>query len=460
MRLLPYLVVVLAVCAAGCATSPAPASAPPPPPRRLLSDEDIAALAPREPTFSRHVAPIVFSYCASCHRPGEVAPFSLLSYEDVVKHAEQVERVTRSRFMPPWKPVAGYGEFLDDQGLTDEQIATLSAWVKAGMPRGEPAEEPELPKFTEGWKLGQPDLVVKLPVAYEVPAEGEDVYRCFVIPTGFLEDKQVAALEFRPGNRQVVHHMLTFLDTKGAARKRDEEDPGPGYQSFGGPGFTPQGQLGGWAPGAMPRMLPEGTARLVPKGSDLVIQMHYSPTGKPEVDQSEVGIYFARTPTKKWINTLPLLNPGLTIAPGAERHREAVAYTLPVEIELVGVVPHMHLLGKEMRAWATLPDGSVRPLVWIDDWDFNWQGQYTFKEPVELPKGTRLEFEAYYDNSEENPFNPSNPPRRVTWGEQTTDEMALIFFAYATERPEDRQVLLRELVMQLGLWRFIAEINR
>jgi len=456
------LLPALLALAAACATPPKPAPvAPPPelPAPKKLTDAEIAALAPSHPTFNKDVAPIVFKHCANCHHPGEVAPFALLSYEDVAKRAEQIVRVTGNRFMPPWKPVHGYNEFADPRNLSDTELATLAAWAKAGAPRGD-GSPPEAPTFPEGWQLGKPDLIIKLPEPFSVPAEGEDVYRCFVIPLGLAGDKDIAAVEFRPGNRKVVHHMLTFLDTKGAARKRDEADPGPGYKSFGGPGFQPQGGLGGWVPGAVARWLPEDLARKVVKGSDLVLQMHYHPTGKPEVDQSEVGLYFAKKPAAKGLYQLPLVKADLKIPAGAKRHREYVSFTLPIELEVVSAAAHMHLLGQEMRVWATLPDGKVEPLLWINDWDFGWQGEYPFKKAIRLPKDTKLEMEAYYDNSDENPFNPNNPPRQVTWGEATTEEMALAFVFFATPNPEDRVTLMKAMVWQLQLWKFMKELNR
>jgi hypothetical protein len=456
-----FAVLALLALSAGCATpKPVPVSPPPELPKpKQLTDADIVALAPANPTFNKDVAPILHQHCANCHHPGEVAPFSLLSYEDSAKRAEQIVRVTGNRFMPPWKPVAHYGEFRDARGLTDEQLATLAAWAKAGAPRGE-GEEPAPPKFTEGWELGPPDVVIKMPAQFTVPAEGDDIYRCFVIPFGFTEDKEISAVAFRPGNRKVVHHMLTFIDTKGAARKRDESDPGPGYKSFGGPGFQPQGGLGGWAPGAAARFLPEDLARKVPKGADLVLQMHYHPSGKEETDVSEVGLYFAKKPAKKGVYQFPLAQVGLKIPPGAKRHREYVSFTLPIDLEVIGVGPHMHLLGQEMRVWAALPDGTDKPLIWINDWDFGWQGEYRFKQPFTLPKGSRLQIEAIYDNSDENPYNPNHPPKEVTWGEATTEEMALSFIFFASPNPEDRVTIMRELVSQLQLWKFMRELNR
>jgi hypothetical protein len=264
-----------------------------------------------------------------------------------------------------------------------------------------------------------------MPEAFEVPADGADIFRCFVIPTGLTEDRAVAAVEFRPGNRRVVHHALFFLDSRGQGRAKDEADPLPGYASFGGAGIAPTGMLGGWAPGTGPRPLPEGVGRLLRRDSDLVLQVHYHPSGKPEADRSLVGIHFTKTPVAqtKILTAVMLSERGFAIPAGAKNHRVAPrSLTLPTAVKVVGIAPHMHWIGREMKVRAVKPDGTEVPLIWIKAWDFNWQGQYLFAEPISLPEGTRLEMEAYYDNSES---NPRSVPHVVTHGEQTSDEMCL-----------------------------------
>src|SRR5437870_1551557 len=247
-------------------------------------------IAVNKPTFTKDIAPILYQNCVSCHRPGEVAPFSLIDYKTVKKHSEDIASVTESRFMPPWKAEAGHGDFMNERRLSDAQIQLIQLWVKQEAVEGNAADLPAAPKFAEGWYLGEPDLVVKMPEAYTVPAEGRDVFRCFVIPMDLPEDKFVRAVEFRPSNRRVVHHSLLFLDTTGAARKLDEADPGVGYGKMGGVGFVPSGGLGGWAPGVFPQPLPDGIARRIRKGADLVLQTHFHPTGKEENEQSSFGI--------------------------------------------------------------------------------------------------------------------------------------------------------------------------
>jgi hypothetical protein len=388
-------------------------------------------------TYTRDIAPLLQANCMNCHREGEVAPFPLTSYEDAARRAAQIVDVTASRFMPPWRPEPEFGHLLGERRLTERQLEMISQWAEAGAPQGDPVDLPPAPKFAEGWLLGEPDLVVKMPESFEVPADGRDVFRNFVIPLDLPEDKLVALAEFRPGNRRIVHHALFYLDSNGAARKKDAADPGPGYGSFGGPGFVPTGAIGGWAPGGNPLPLPDNMGRYLKKGSDLVLQIHYHPSGKPEVDQSTVGIHFVKQSSTKVVAGLMVLDRSLNIPAGEKNHPMSSSYTLPADVTLVGITPHMHLLGREMKAIATLPDGRTEPLIWIKDWNFNWQDQYLFAEPIRLPRGTRLDVNAVYDNSEGNPLNPNTPPKRVTWGEQTTDEMFICFFLATTDRPQD-----------------------
>ena len=395
------------------------------------------------PTYNKHVAPILWKNCAGCHRPGEVGPFSLLTYKDASRRATDLALITSERRMPPWKAEPGFGEFHDERRLSDADIQTIAHWAEDGALEGDPKDLPPSPKFPEGWQLGTPDLVLKVAESFRVPADGRDTYRCFVIPIPINGDKTVAAVEFRPGNRKIVHHALLFLDSTGMARKKDEADPAPGYASFGGPGILPTGGLGGWAPGAMPRCLPDGVGRLLRKGSDLVLQIHYHPDGKPETDQSTVGIYFTNKPVKSIVTGIAVRSRNLDIPAGETRwHVSAESAPLPVNARAIGITPHMHYIGIEMKVVAETTDGKAVPLIWIKDWDFNWQGQYQFRTPVVLPKGTVIRLDAYYDNSADNPRNPSNPPKRVRWGEQTTDEMCLLGVQVVTDNPADRRKIV------------------
>ena len=383
-------------------------------------------------TFTEQIAPLVYANCVTCHRAGEVAPFPLVTYEDVATRAKQIARVTGERIMPPWHAEPGYGEFLDERRLTDAQIETIRAWVSAGMPRGPVDKMPPLPAFADGWQLGTPDLVVEMPEAFEVPASGPDVYRNFVIPANLPEEKWVKAIEFRPGSRPVVHHALIGFIRAGSAEGIAAKDGKPG---FGGPmpitfvpAFAPAGELDGWAVGQSPHVLPLGLAKRLPKESDLVVQLHLHPSGKPERERSKVGLYFSSTPPTRRIlePTVPGLfglQAGIDIPAGEKAFTVKGVFTFPRDMLLVSAMAHAHYLGKEFKAIATLPDGSTKPLLWIKDWDFNWQDRYYYKEPVAMPKGTRIDVTIVYDNSAENPHNPCTPPQRVQWGLQSTDEM-------------------------------------
>jgi peroxiredoxin len=389
-------------------------------------------------TYTRDVAPILQANCQGCHRPGEIGPFSLLTYEDASAWAELIKDYTHRRVMPPWKPVEGYGEFQDVRKLTDDQIRTIAEWVDAGAPEGDPNDLPAPRSFTEGWTLGTPDVVLDAGEPYELSAEGPDVYRNFVLPFKSNEDRWVTAVEARPDNRAVVHHIVVFVDRDGQSLPLDAADPGPGYTSSGGGvGFVPRdflgSFLGGWVPGNTPRFAPPGAALKIPANSYLVLQIHYHKNGQPQRDRTRIGLHFAKGPIRQQIRALPLANLGLQIPPGAERHEVTASLEMPLDITALGVIPHMHLLGREIKVTATLPDGTAKPMVWIKDWDFNWQETYAFKEPMKLPRGTRLDVVSYYDNSEKNPHNPNSPPKRVTWGEETTDEMCLAFIGFTVD---------------------------
>ena len=397
-------------------------------------------------TFTETIAPIVYDNCVSCHRPGEAAPFPLLTYDDVRNRGALIAAVTQRRYMPPWQATHGYGEFQDERRLTDAQIAAIQTWVKNGMPQGDPTRMPALPKFTTGWRLGTPDLVLEMPKEFEVPASGPDIFRNFVVPSGLTEDKWVRAVEFRPRARAVVHHALFAYVRSGAYASVDGADGQPGFRGLApigaNPAISPAGPLGGWAVGATPRFLPEGLALPMGRGSDFVIQMHFHPSGKVEREKSVVGIYFADKAPERTLRVLQLpglfgIGSGLDIPPGEKNYVVERSATLPVDVRVYLANPHAHYLGKEFKATATLPDGTTKPLLWIQDWDFNWQDGYNYKEPVMLPKGTRVDVRITYDNSASNPRNPSNPPKRVWWGEESTDEMGSISFGLVPVRRED-----------------------
>lgn len=407
---------------------------------------ETTAYTPRpkgELTYTKHIAPIVFQNCAACHRPGEVAPFSLLTYQDIRKRAEQIADVADRRIMPPWKPVAGHGEFLDARTLTPEQIGMIHQWAEEGAAEGDPADLPAPPKFTPGWQLGQPDLIVTMPEVYEAPAEGRDIYRNFVLPLTIPPGKYISAVEYRPGNRKLVHHAILSYDTTGRAREQDAKDPGPGFTNFSIVGKRLPGSAGFWTPGKNFYPLGEGFSFDWPEKAELVLQLHVHPSGKPETEQSTIGVYLTdEAPQRKRID-VTLIDAKIDIPPGEAAYRTHAEVTVQGDVEAYAVFPHMHMIGKEVKLVAELPDGEKRNLLWINDWNFNWQDYYHYATPVKLPKGTKLTMDCVHDNSALNPSNPSNPPKRVRWGEQTLDEMSIVLVEVVPTSPVEGSVVKR-----------------
>ena len=400
-------------------------------------------------TFNGQIAPIIYGNCSPCHHPGEAAPFSLLSYQDVVKKGKTIGKATASHIMPPWKAEPASYSYRDERRLTDEEITMIQSWVSQGMPEGTEAK-PEPPKFASGWQLGEPDLVVEMPAAYHVPAEGPDIYRNMAIPLGLAEDKWVSAIDMRPSARAVVHHVLYFADPNGRIHEKPQQGSEPGFSGMRAGGASIA--LGGWAVGGQPKFFPEGLALRVPKGSDLVVQYHFHPTGKPQAEKSVIGLYFAKKPPERTLTRIQMppaysLFSGLDIPPGEKDFVIRDSYTLPVAADAVGVGGHAHYLARVMRMTASLPGGEVKTLLVIKDWDFAWQDRYFFQQLVPLPSGTRLDVEIHWDNSAENPRNPSSPPVRVTWGEESKDEMGSISLI-AVPHEESDLATLQSGVMQ------------
>ncbi len=388
------------------------------------------------PTYHREVARILQKHCQDCHRPGQVAPFSLLTYDQARKRASDLADVTESRKMPPW-PASTHdgGPFRDARLLNSDEIATITAWAEAGCPEGDPKDAPPARTWSSDWALGKPDLVVQAPEPYTLGAEGRDEFRVFVIPTGLTEGKWISAIDFKPGNPKVVHHILSAFDVTGQAEKLDQKDPKPGYQVFGGFGLLPSGSLGGWAPGKRPKALPDGAGRYLPKGAQILLQVHYHKSGKSESDATAIALYFAKAPVDKLVRggavfpprDFDTFRPKLLIPAGDDHYEIKGTWNVPYDAHAVAVAPHMHWLGKDFVLKATRPDKSTATLIRIDDWNFNWQGTYDFVTPLALPKGTRIDMLAHFDNSARNPNNQSSPPVDVHWGEQTTDEMCIGF---------------------------------
>jgi hypothetical protein len=372
-----------------------------------------------------------------------------MTYKQAVNWAADIKEFTGSRQMPPWKPTEGVA-LHNERKLSDKDIATFAAWVDGGTPEGDAGDAPPPRKFTEGWQLGKPDLILTASAEFQVGPSGNDVFRCFVLPTNLTEDKYVTAVEVRPGNTRIVHHGLLFIDRNGKGRtlegkeqaaKLDDEvlDRGPGYSTgMGGIGFIPQGGLSGWAPGQMARWLPEGTGFYLPKDSDVIMQLHYHRDGKLEKDKTSVGLYFARKPVKEpWKG---MIIPGVfeKIPAGNDHFEVNGGITLQQDCILRSVMPHMHMLGNQISVTLEPPEGPAQTLLTIKDWDYNWQETYFLKEPIALKKGTRITVHAAYDNSDKNPLNPFNPPKDVTWGEQTTNEMCFVFLGATSDSKPGR----------------------
>jgi hypothetical protein len=394
-------------------------------------------VAAGETTFTRDVVPILQAHCQECHRRGGAAPFELAVYDHVYQRRDKIAKVVAARAMPPWKPVAGYGDFHGVRGLSKDEVATIRRWVDGGAPEGDPRDRPPPRTFDAADARGTPALVIRTD-RFTVKARSGDVYRCFSIPTAFAEERFFTLSEVVPGNSRIVHHMLAMVDEAGDSARIPSGDADPGYPCFGGPKVRIGGYLGGWTPGSRPWAMPEGVGIRLPPGARVVVQMHYHNARlTPETDRSELRLYAATAPVTKHLQFMRVGQFSLTIPAGAARHEIEGAAFVYRPMSLIAIHPHMHLLGREMKVWARLADGSRRPLIHIDDWDFHWQGFYFYRTPVALPVGAWIEMMAAWDNSADNPRNPNQPPKRVYWGERTVDEMghAAVLFTFDDETP-------------------------
>ena len=390
-----------------------------------------------DPTFNKDVAPILFKNCSTCHRPNEVGPFSLLTYADTMKRAKQIAEITEKKIMPPWKPVAGHDVFKNARTLTDKEIAVFKAWAEAGSPEGEAKDLPPQPKYPEGWHAGKPDMILQVGKPFTIPAEGPDIYVHFVLPLDFKEDKYVKAVQVLPSNRQVAHHGVIILDGSGTARKLAKKHGGDRYPNFGGPGFLPAGFLPGYAPGQTTRIEESDRVSIVvKKGVDLVLQMHYHPIGKEVTDQPQIGLYFTDKKPERNINIIGMANNDVYFPAGAS-YKRTDSFTLPVDFEVGNIWGHMHMIGREVKVWAVLPDGETKDMLLISDWDFNWQDTYHYQKPFVLPKGTVVKAEWSWENTADNPRNPHSPPKLIKWGEGSTDEMSGLIIGGLTVNPKD-----------------------
>ena len=433
--------------------------------------------APRTVTFNRDIAPILFDNCASCHRPIDAgapqptatagsdddpicvagAPFSVLDYDSVRRHARAIASAVQRRAMPPWLPEAGHGQFAGERRLRDDQIALISKWVESGAPEGNPADAPKPPTSAGGWQLGTPDLVLTLPEPYVLRPGSRDVFRNFVIPVPITATRYVRAVEFRADRPQVLHHADLAVDAGRVSRLLDRAEPGPGFATMDGAQVR---NVFGWSPGKVPVMEPAERAWTLEPGTDLVLLLHMIASAKSETVQPMVGLFFSDTPPTRTPISVKLEASAIDIPAGDANYVVEDSYVLPVDVEAMSVYPHAHYLGKEMRATATLPDGSQRDLLWIRQWDFRWQDRYTYRSPLLLPKGTRLSMRFTYDNSALNPNQRNLPPQRVRSGPRSIDEMAQLWLEVVPRRAEDAAILDAEFTRRALLANIAAaELN-
>jgi tetratricopeptide (TPR) repeat protein/mono/diheme cytochrome c family protein len=395
-------------------------------------------------TFNRDIAPILYRSCARCHRPGEAAPFSLLTYDDAKSHARQIAAVTKSRIMPPWLPEEGELKFADELRLSTDEIARIHTWVEQATAEGNPADLPAKPQFVEGWQLGKPDVIVKAAKPYALPASGSDNYWNFVFRAPVDRTRWLKAMEIRPGDKRLVHHANVLVDRQQNGR-REEAEAGAG---FGGMELTiesevfdPDSHFLFWKPGSIPYVEPDGMALRLDKDTDLILNTHLQPSGKPETIQPTLGLYFTDKPVTMHPILLQLENDRLLDIPPGEKHFVvADEFTLPVNVSLLAIYPHAHYLGKDLQAIAKFPDGRSQTLIHIPDWNLNWQAVYRYAQPLKLPKGTTISMKFVYDNSDDNVRNPNDPPQRVVTGNRAVDEMAHLWLQVLPENSEPGNV--------------------
>jgi mono/diheme cytochrome c family protein len=379
-------------------------------------------------TYTKDVAPILFESCAECHRPGQIGPMSLMNYQEVRPWAKSIRERVVERSMPPWSADPHVGKWANDARLSQKEIDTIVAWVNAGAPKGDEKDMPAAPKFTEGWTIGQPDVVLEMQEEYTVPADGTIPYLYFTIPTNFTEDKWIQAMEIRPGNRAVVHHVIAYAQDPGTAYSRG------GAQAGEGGGELQRGRvhLGGITPNKTGIVYAPGTAKLIKAGSSIVFQMHYTTNGVPGKDRTSIGLVFAKEPARQIVATGNAANARFVIPPGDPNYEVTSSTTFKEDVYLTSFMPHMHVRGKDFKYTAVYPDGREEVLLNVPKYDFNWQLTYIPEKPIFLPKGTRLDCVAHFDNSTKNKFNP-DPSKEVRWGDQTWEEMMIGWYTFTRD---------------------------
>lgn len=402
-------------------------------------------------SYHKQIAPILYRNCVACHRPGEAGPFALLSYEDAKKHATQIADVTSRRYMPPWLPQPGYGEFHEERRLSDAEIKLIQTWVKSGAPAGASAAAPALPKITSDWQLGTPDLVLRVSRPFTLPADAKETFWNFILPVPITTTRWVKAIEIRPGNPQVFHHANVIIDRSRSARRK-EAQAGVGFEGmdlvFEEETFDPDGHFLSWKPGTEPVVEPDGMAWRADPGMDLILNVHLKPTGRPETVTPTIGLYFTDKPQTKYPMLLQLEHDSAIDIPAGEKDFLITdSLRTSMDVNVLAIYPHAHYLAKLMEADVTLPDGSKKWLVRIPDWDLNWQGVFRLKQPLFLPKGSLVSMRYHYDNSAENPRNPHSPPQRVVGGVRADFEMSHFWLQVLPAEPGDHRAALQESVV-------------
>jgi hypothetical protein len=383
-------------------------------------------------TFTKDVAPVLEKNCQGCHRRGEAAPFSLLTYEQARPWAKAMKEAVRLKKMPPWFADPHYGSFSNDRSLSQKEIETITAWAEAGAPEGDPKDMPAPVKFVEGWSIPKPDVVFEFPQAYQIPATGTIEYQKVIVPTGFTEDKWVQFAEARPDDRARVHHMIAFVREPGSPWLKDAK-PGVFFvapkpkENDTDTSALPSDFLVGYAPGQPPEILAPGQAKLVKAGSDLVLEIHYTTNGKASTDRSKFGLVFAKQPPKERVLTLSATNGKFKIPPGDANYKVDAEFELGTTVKLLGLHPHMHGRGKDFEYRIVYPTGETETLLRVPRYNWHWQLWYTLAKPLVLPRGAKIECTAHFDNSPNNPDN-ADPTKEVSWGDQSWDEMMVGFF--------------------------------
>jgi hypothetical protein len=385
------------------------------------------------PTYTKEVAPILQKHCQSCHRPGEAAPFSMLTYEETRPWAGAMKVAVRLKTMPPWYADPQIGHFSNDRSLSQKDIDTIVAWATAGAPKGDPKDMPAPVNFLEGWDIPKPDVTFQLPQEFAVPESGMVEYQYAIVPTGFTEDKWVQAVEVRPTERSVVHHIIAYVREPGSNYFKDQT---PGVFFEAPPAKTdenvdtsslPSDFLVGYAPGQPAEILPPGEAKLIRAGSDIVFEVHYTPNGKAVMDRTKLGLVFAKEPPKKRVQTLSASNGTFKIPPGDPNYRVDASFEIRKPVTLASIHPHMHARGKDFEYRVVFPNGETRTILHVPQYNWHWQLWYNLTEPIDLPPGARIDCTAHFDNSANNSENP-DPTKTVTWGQQSWDEMMVGFF--------------------------------